>query len=87
MCIAHEHGVRVVADGRTGVFDALANASARNKWVGLGFRERGEEVSYHISKAYTTWPLPFEQVLDAVRSAKKAHLDGINFDLEDEIKV
>ena len=86
MCIAHEHGVRVVADGRTGVLDALANASARNKWVGLGFRERGE-VSCHIPKACTTWPLPFEQVLDAVRSAKKAHLDGINFDLEDEIKV
>ena len=33
MCTAHEHGVRVIADGRAGVLDALKNAKSRTEWV------------------------------------------------------
>lgn len=33
MCEAHSHGVRVIADGRPGVAEALKNANTRYQWV------------------------------------------------------
>ena len=98
MCTAHSRGARVVADGRPGVAEALANADTRTQWVSgpdlMHFESPPHTVLYAVPPAQTHGsfvvlliPLLPAQVLDAVRAAKAGYMDGINFDLEGPAKV